>query len=342
MTEEQFYEKRLITVTFTVIAIFFMGVVGYRVIEGWPFLDAIYMTVITLATIGYGETRPLSNQGRVFTIFLILSGLGIMGYGLGISASFIVEGQFGRLVRQRRMEKRIKQLSEHYIICGGGETGRCVVSEFVKTKQPFVLIDLNKDNIIDIQQTYNDDFCYIVGDATKDAVLTAAGIECARGLISTLNSDKDNLFVVLTARSLNEELRIVSRVIEPASERKLITAGANNVVSPNIIGGLRMASLMIRPAVVSFLDLMIRQQNATLRIEEVELPPETDMDGKTIASSKIFTKTGLLIIAMKKGLGYVYNPPPETGLQTGDVLIVIGDVDQINSLKKLVKPSSLL
>jgi voltage-gated potassium channel len=340
MSEERFYISRLRTAMIAVIVIFLLGVIGYHLIEGWSFLDALYMTVITLATIGYGEVHPLSNGGRLFTIGLILSGLGIMGYGLGITATFIVEGQLGLLIRRRRMEKAIEKLSDHFIICGAGETARCVVGEFLKTKVPFVVIESDPGRLEAVKEI--DDICYIPGDATKDATLLAAGIKRAHGLISALHSDKDNLFVVLTARALNSNLRIVSRVVEAESEHKLLIAGADSVVSPNFVGGLRMASIMIRPAVVSFLDVMMRQDNMTLRLEEVELFDEAKAVGGTLRDSNITRETGLIVIAMKlKEDGkYVYNPKPDTILRGGDTLIVMGDVEQVRKLRRMVGPTA--
>ncbi len=335
--EEEYYERKLLSVGISVVFISLMGICGYMLIEGWTLLDAVYMTVITLATIGYGETNPLSPEGRIFTIFLILSGLGIIGYGLSIFAAFIVEGQLGRLIRRRKMEQRLRGLSGHYIICGAGETGRCIAEEFAKTRQPFVVIEKRRDSI---EKIGFKDLCYILGDATRDAVLQQAGIERACGLVSTLDSDRDNLFVVLTARSLNSSLRIVSRVVEAESERKLITAGANSVVSPNQIGGLRMASVLLRPTVVSFLDVMMRREDMTLRIEEVSLPPDSPLVGRTLAQSEIRTKTGLIVIAIMKQAehSYIYNPVFNTILEAGDVLIVMGDTSQINNLRTLVSP----
>lgn len=332
--EEEYYERKLLSVGISVVFISLMGVCGYMWIEGWTLLDAAYMTVITLATIGYGETNPLSPEGRIFTIVLILTGLGIIGYGLSIFAAFIVEGQLGRLIRRRRMEQRLRSLSGHYIICGAGETGRCIAEEFNKTQQPFVVIERRKDCI---EKINSKNLCYILGDATRDAVLQQAGIERACGLVSTLDSDRDNLFVVLTARSLNSSLRIVSRVVEAESERKLLTAGANSVVSPNRIGGLRMASVLLRPTVVSFLDVMMRREDLTLRIEEVTLLPDSPLVNKTLAQSEIRSKTGLIVIAILKQTGhhYIYNPVFNTMLEAGDVLIVMGDTAQVNRLREL-------
>ncbi|MEW6730596.1 MAG: potassium channel protein [Acidobacteriota bacterium] len=341
MREEHFYQTRLVTATILTIAVFCIGVLGYHLIEGWNLLDSLYMTVITLATIGYGEIHPLSSYGRIFTIMLILSGLGIMGYGLGITATFIVEGELGRLIRRRRMEKKIEKLENHFIVCGIGETGRSVVHEFIKTKTPFVIIESDSHRLDQLREDY--DFSFVVGDATKDATLLAAGIERAQGLVSALHNDKDNLFVVLTARALNSRLRIVARVVDVESERKMIAAGANNVVSPNMIGGMRMASIMIRPAVVSFLDIMLSQQDITLRLEEVRLPSGSKLIGHSLRDADIGRQTGLIVVAIKKHAGqYVYNPRSDTPLEVDDTLIVMGDVEKVRELHKIVGSATTL
>ncbi len=333
--DESFYKKRVITAITLVFAVLFIGVMGYHLIERWNFLDSLYMTVITLATIGYGETHPLSTNGRIFTIFLIFSGISIIGYSLSVIASFIIEGELAGIIGRRRMQKEMEKLSNHYILCGAGETGRCIAEEFARTKTPFVVIELNPNKMENIGSLGAP---FIVGDATKDAVLLSAGIKRAQGLVSSLHNDKDNVFVVLTARGLNKNLRIVSRVIEQESEHKLRIAGADTVVSPNAIGGLRMASVLIRPTVVGFLDLMMREQN-TIRIEEIKLSKDTSMIGKSLKFSDIGHKTGLIVIAIKrfKSDNYIYNPKPETLFEPEDILVVMGDITQVQALRKLVK-----
>lgn len=332
--DENFYKKRVLTAIVLVVGVLIVGVLGYHLIEGWNFLDSIYMTVITLASVGYGETHPLTTKGRVFTMFLIFSGFGIIGYGLSVIFTFIIEGELAGLIGRRRMQKEMEKLSNHYILCGAGETGRCIAIEFAKTKTPFVVIDLNPHKIENVS---NLGAPFIVGDATKDAVLLSAGIKRAQGLVSSLHSDKDNVFVVLTARGLNKDLRIVSRVVEQESEHKLRIAGADTIVSPNAIGGLRMASVMLRPTVVGFLDLMMRDQG-TIRIEEIKLTKNTSILGKSVQSSDIGRKTGLIVIAIKrlKSDKYIYNPKPDTLFELDDTLVVMGDVNQVQALRKLV------
>jgi voltage-gated potassium channel len=329
------YRRKMLTALILVLIVTCGGILGYTTLEGWPLLDAIYMTVITLATVGYGETHPLSAQGRIFTIGLILSGIGIIGYGMSVFAAFIVDGELGRLMKGRKMQKQIQKLSNHFIICGAGDTGRWIVEEFLKTKTPCVVIERDHTTLEMLKS--QGIIQYIEGDATKDAVLLEAGIERAKGLVSALSTDKDNVFVVLTARALNPHLKIVSRVVEEESEKKLLAAGAHHVVSPNFIGGLRMASLLIRPAVVDFLDTMLREGDGTLRLEEIEVPPHSSLSGKTLGEAQIPQKTGLIVIAIKNQQEgkYTYNPQPSTLIQKGNILIVMGEPEQVDKLKKL-------
>jgi voltage-gated potassium channel len=334
LTDERVYRKRVLTAVILVIGILVFGVLGYEFIEGWNFLDSLYMTVITITTIGYGETHQLSTHGRIFTIFLILGGISIIGYGFSVIASFIIEGELAGLIGRRRMQKALEKLSNHYILCGLGETGRIIATEFVQTKTPFVVIELNTSKI-ELAKELGVPF--IIGDATKDSNLLAAGIKRAHGLISSLHSDKDNVFVVLTARALNKDLRIVSRAVEQESEHKLKIAGADNIVSPNYIGGLRMASVMIRPTVVGFLDVMMRDP-ATIRIEGISIPKNSSLIGKTLQHSNISSKTGLIVIAIKRvdNENYLYNPKLDTKIEAEDSLVVMGDVTQVKSLRSLV------
>src|SRR5262249_31534372 len=233
-----------------------IGTLGYHFLEGWSLLDALFMTVITMATVGYGEIHPLSQNGRIFTIFLILGSVATVGYAVSVIGAFIIEGELYQAIRGRRMDRRITSLRDHIIICGGGHVGKYVVQECFKTRTPFVLIEQDQDALQDVGEV--GDLLHLQADATEDETLRLAGIDRARGLVATLGDDKDNVFIVLTARALNPKLRIVGRVIEEKNAEKLRKAGADEVVSTNAIGGLRIASVMLRPAVVTFLDEMLR------------------------------------------------------------------------------------
>lgn len=310
------------------------GTLGYHRLEGWPLLDGLYMTVITMTTVGYGEIRPLSETGRIFTIFLSLVSIGIGGYAISAIAAFIVEGDLQRIVRGHRMDKQIAQLDNHIILCGVGRVGKQVAAEFHKTRTPFVVIEQDPDEIEQLQHL--GDILYLQGDATKDETLRLAGIERAKGVVIALADDKDNAFVALTARSLNPNLRIVARLAEEENAEKLRRVGANAIVSPNAIGGLRMASLVIRPAVVTFLDEMLNVPGQTLRMEEVQIEEASVLVGQTLREADIGRQTGLLVVAIRSGEGrYQFNPGAQTRLQGGDVLIVMGTPEQLAALQQI-------
>lgn len=328
--------RRLIFVAVALASIFAAGTVGYVLLEGWPWDDAFYMTVITLSSVGFQEVHPLSPTGRMFTAALILLGMGTLFYGLSTATAFIIEGDLKNLLGRRKMERGIGRLHDHIILCGAGKTGKHIIEELVKTETPFVIIERDLAHIAALER--HGEILYIQGDSTETETLVKARIELARGLITTLPSDKDNLFVILTARELNPRLRIVSRVIDEESRHKLTKAGADAIVSTNLIGGLRMASEMIRPQVVSFLDAMLRETDQVIRVEEVAVPPDSPLVGQTIESTRIYERVGLLVIAIKSGTSgrYVFNPPPDFALQPADILFTCGNRDQVQALGRLV------
>ncbi|NDJ77824.1 MAG: potassium channel protein [Chloroflexi bacterium] len=310
------------------------GTVGYTLLEGWNVLDSLYMTIITMTTVGYGEISPLSEGGRVFTIALIITSIGLAGYAVSTLAAFVVEGEFYRIIRERRMDQRITHLSEHVIVCGGGRTGKYIVEEFHRTRTLFVLIEQSLDVIEHVQQQIGD-FPYLVADATDDDTLRLAGIDRARGLVAALGEDKDNVFIVLSARALNARLRIIARVNDEDNMSKLHKAGANELVSPNAIGGLRMASIMLRPVVVAFLDEMLRVSDQPLRIEEVHVDKVPNLIGKTLVDADIGRRTGMLVMAVRNRDGrHQFNPGARTVLQQGDILIVVGTPEQLEALHR--------
>ncbi|MDM8521069.1 NAD-binding protein [Anaerolineales bacterium HSG6] len=294
-------------------------------------IDALYLTIITMTTIGYGDIAPLTSEGRAFTILLSLVAVGISTYAISALASFLVEGDLNELLWGRRMNKDISKLHNHIILCGGGRIGLQIAAEFYKTNTPFVIVEKNTKVLEDFLRL--GDVLYVDGDATKDEVLMAAGLHRAKGLITTLSDDKDNAFVVLTARSLNLDpaFRIIARLSDEDNREKLKKVGATEIVSPQAIGGLRMASVMIRPSVVSFLDGMLRAEQLTgqtLRLEEITLD-ELEVPGligkKSLSIIDVGRHTQLLVVAIKARNGdYQYKPGGNTALQEGDVLIVLG------------------
>ena len=312
-----------------------VGTLGYVILEGWPVLDAVYMTVITIGSVGYAEVHPLSTNGRIFTMGLIVAGLGVMGYGLSTVTAFLVEGELTDALRKRRMERKIASLRDHVILVGGGETGKHIVLEFAKTEIPFVLIERETARVASLER--GGSLLSILGDATDSAVLERARIGDARGLITTIPSDKDNLFVILCARELNPTIRIISRLTDEQSRSKFIRAGADVVVSENLIGGLRMASEMLRPHVVSFLDAMLRETGSVVRVEEIQIPAESPWIGKTLAEAQIRERVGVVIFGLRETASgrYLFNPNPSARLGAGDVLIGCADRDQLATLRRL-------
>jgi voltage-gated potassium channel len=315
--------------------ILLVGVLGYHLIEGWPFFDALYMTVITLATVGYGETHPLSTAGRAFTLLLILGGMGIILYGLTEITTFIVEGEMSGILRRRRMNRTINKLSNHYILCGWGNTGYYVLEELLRTRRPAVVVE--KD-LAKVNKLAEKGVLVVEGDATNDASLVSAGIKRAEGLITTLPTDRDNLFVVITARGLNPTLRTIAKIDEVSSRDKFLRSGASAAISSDFIGGLRMVSEMVRPETTNFLDSMLRDSSA-LRVEDVQLGARSRFANKPLGSCDVFTKAGVLVLSVKQGAAFRFNPPPSTVLNAGDTLVVIGSPEQLQTVRSALHHS---
>lgn len=315
------------------------GILGYSTIEGWPLLDSLYMTVITLSSVGFMEVHPLSGSGRIFTMMLILCGSGVLIYGISVITAFVVEGELTDVIRRKNMDKKIAGLKAHYIICGADQTGRYIMDELGKTKKDFIVIEKDPDKIKALMK--NDVLC-VEGDATHDAVLQRAGIQRAKGFITALRSDAENIFVVITAKRLNPSLRVISRAIEEESEQKIRLAGADSVVMPSYIGGLRMASEMIRPSVVSFLDIMLRSKDATIRVEEIDVPKGSSLTGLDLGDAGILEMEGVSVVALrdKAKNTYVFNPPRNTVLTENHQLIVMGDIDMISKINDMALTGS--
>ena len=301
------HTERLKQVIALLLAVMLGGTIGYHLIEGWSFFDAFYMTTITLATVGYGETHELSVPGRVFTIFLIFGGMGIILYGVTEMTAFIVEGEMTGLLRRRRLTNEIAKLSGHYIICGAGRTGLNVLEELRRTSRKAVAIDTDADVI---RKLWQQNVFALEGDATQDAILQSAGIERAEGLCTALRNERDNLFVVITARGLNPKLRIISSIQDPNSREKFLRSGANGTVNAHFIGGLRLASELMRPDTVSFLDLMLRDRSH-MRFDDLRLASHSRFVGKTVADCDVILRgAGLLPCAVRKSTGPHLQPTP--------------------------------
>lgn len=315
------------------------GTIGFLQFPGWGLSDAAYMTVITLTAVGYEEVRPLTDAGRLLTGGLLVGGITTMGLYFGLIASTIVEMDLGNVFRLRKTMKKIRDLEDHIIVCGAGRTGRRAISELTKAGEECVAVELDPDHAELVREKYPDALI-LEDDATRDETLAAAGIERARGLITALDADTDNLFVTLSARDANPDLTIVARAHEGESVRKIRTAGADHVISPNVTGGTRMASMLLRPRIVSFLDVVTGAEGMALRLEEVTVPTGAELADHSLAEARIPQKTGLIVIALRHeddGEGeLVYNPGPEERIRPGDVLIVLGRSEQVDRLRDVV------
>lgn len=317
-----------------IIMVFITGVVGFHFLYDYTWIDALYMTIITVSTVGYGEVQPMGAYGKIFTSVFIISGLFIFGFGLStITEHILNKNNIGNLKRNK-MKKKIDSFKDHVIVCGYGQNGKEAVQKLIDYRKDFVIIDRNEEILHGIE---DDQLNYIVGNATEDEVLITAGIERASTLICALPRDADNLFIVLSARQLKNDLKIISRATEENSYKKLKLAGADNVIMPDRIGGSHMASLVVVPDLVEFLDnLSVSGRHDSINVEQIPFS-KVCSDGleKTIAETDIRKKTGCSIIGYKSPSGsYVVNPEPSLKLEKESKLIMIGRPDQIESLKK--------
>jgi voltage-gated potassium channel len=314
----------------TVIA---FGTLGYAMIEDWQAFDALYMTIITLATVGFREVHELSPEGKIFTIVLIISGTGIIAYTLSSLIQFTLEGQLRKILGRKKLESRIGKLRDHYIICGYGRIGHLICREFQSRPTPFVIVEQNPNHI---ERLEREGYMYVEGDATDDETLQAAGIEHAKGLITAVTSDTDNVYITLTARGLNPKLFILARAGEEGAEKKLMRAGASKVISPYTIGASRMAQAILRPSVVDFIELATASEHLALQIEEIRIAADSVLAGKNLIDSGIRQSMGIIIVGIKESDGKMtFNPPPEKNIEPNSVLIILGERPAISQLEKI-------
>lgn len=333
--------RRIAVAGAVLFSLYAIGTCGYFLIAGGSAtpLDALYMTVTTLGSVGFGEITPgaSSPAGRVFTIGLILSGMVTLVFVTTSLTAFFVEGDMSRLLEKRKMDKLIAKLKDHYIVCGSGSTGVHIIAELVATQRPVIFIENNPERITHAlsQIPRSSEVPYLLGDATDDLLLRRAGIDKAKGLAAALANDKDNLFITIAARQMNANLRIIARATEQSSMEKLRRAGAQSVISPNMIGGMRMVSEMVRPSVVSFLDLMLRDKDKNMRIEEVTIGPTTALFGRSLGETHLRDEFEVSVLAVKESAEapFVYNPPSKTPLSQGMVLVVLGHADGVAKLR---------
>ncbi|MBM4446741.1 MAG: potassium channel protein [Chloroflexi bacterium] len=318
--------------------VIFAGTIGYRTIEGWSFMDSLYMTITTITTVGYTEVHPLSTAGRIFSIILILTGVGTAFYILTTLVQYMLEGEFGIRIGRRRMEAKIRRLNNHFILCGYGRVGQAIANILKQQEAKFVVIERDREAVNRAQQA---GYLTIHGDATKDESLRQARIDSARGIIIALGDDADIIYTTLAAQELNATLPIVARANNEDAERKLQQAGAHRVVAPEIIGGARMARLALRPQAVEFIETVLFGREKQLLVEEIETGEESPLVGSTIKEIEE-RFPGVRILALKKRDGaLVPNPSPNTTVTQASSLTAFGTIEQLRAIEGCCQPSKV-
>jgi voltage-gated potassium channel len=318
------------------LSVWLLGTIGYVLIDNYSWFDAFYMTIITVATVGYGEVAPLSQSGKLFTAFLIITSFGTFAYAVSSITKFVIDGEFNEFFKNRKLNATIDKISDHVIICGYGRNGRQAAQVLKKHNKRFVVIE----NSATLTSTLNHKFSELVitGDSTQDEVLIKAGILRARAIITTLPVDADNLFIVLSARNLNKNLTIISRASEDNSDTKLKIAGANNVIMPDKVGGAHMASLVMKPDVMEFIDHITAEGGDNISLEEISFERIPDeLKNKTLKDLEIRNRSGANIIGYKTAKGeYIINPSADTLIIADSKLFVLGTQEQISALKQIL------
>jgi len=317
------------------VVVLLVGTAGFHFIEHWPWFDGFYMVVTTLTTIGYQEVHPLSHAGRVFNVFVILTGVSLAFLAIGALTQALLEFELNSFFGRRKMEREIDRLTGHYIICGAGRVGRSAARELGRKPVPFLIIENNEAKAA----RYATEWLMLVGDATKEPVLKEGHIERAQGLVAATTTDATNLYIILTARALNPKLKIIARASEEDAEKHLLTAGADAIVSPYLFAGQRIAQTFLRPNVVSFLDTATTHLGVDLEIGEISVRPDSTFAGKTIESSRIRQDRGVIILAIKRREGMRFNPSPDDRIEPGDYLIAMGEPGQLRQLEQMAAPS---
>jgi len=325
--------QRLLWGLYALIIIVAIGIIGYMVIEGWSFLDAIYMTIISITTAGYKEVHPMGVCGQVFTMFLLVVGVGAALYTFTAVAAYMIEGRLGITLGRRRMKTGIANLKEHFILCGYGQVGQGIGHIFRQENTPFVIIEKDDRGIVNAER---DGCLYIKGDATDDEILKEAGIERARGLIIAVGNDADSTYITLSARALRPDLFIEARASSGEAEAKLKRAGADRVIDPHSIGAQRMAMLALRPAVVDFIDTMVRRRGTEvqLELENIIIDSKSSLAGLTIKQIRQCSEANVLAINKTNGK-LVANPSADMAVEPGDRLIIMGTREQLAAMEKV-------
>jgi voltage-gated potassium channel len=323
--------RRLVLAVAALVAVMVVGTVGYLIL-GFSALDAVYQTVTTVTTVGFREVEPFSTAGKVFTIVIIVVGVGTALYTFSVIIETVLEDRLPEVFGRRRMERRIRGMNDHVIVCGWGRVGRAIARELTESRADAVIIDSDPERLRDVSGAA------LLGDATDDAVLEKAGVRQACALVAALSTDAGNLFVTISARALKPDLFIVARVRLEDNEEKLRRAGADRVVNPQSIGGARMAAFVLQPHVTEFLDVVMHDRDIEFRLEEVGVPEGSPIAGSSIREAHVRDRTGALVLALRDREGtFTTNPPPETVIRAGQVMIAIGTPGDLDKLEALIE-----
>jgi len=322
--------RRLLPAMLILLAVAATGIAGYMVVEKWNVLDAVYMVAITLLTVGFEEVHPLSPAGRIFTMIIAVAGVGTAVYAAGRAVEIIVEGEMSGYQKRKRMDRKASEMKDHYIVCGFGRVGHQVAQVFESAKVPFIVVDGKPETALELEPR---DVPHILGDVTSDETLAKAGIRAAKGLVACSDSDVANVYVTLSARALNPSLHIVARAGIRDTEKKLFIAGANRVISPYYISGIRMAALATRPVTCDFLDLITHGGQLEFSLYEMAVTENSAFAGKSLEESDIRRVTGAVVLAIRRADGsFDLQPKASSQINTGDVMIVLGTQDQIEKM----------
>ena len=325
--------KRVVELSGLLVAVLLSGTVGYRLVMGWDWLDALYMTAITITTVGFQEVHRLDAAGRVLTILIMLTSAGVFAYALTTLATIVLDARFGSLLWRRSMERRIETLSDHYLICGYGRTGRAVAAQLTRGVHPFVVIEQQPEKLEVLREQ---GYLFVEGDATEDECLQRARIDHARGLVAALGGDAENVYLVLSARQIKPDLNIVAWATTQESERKVLRAGADHAMSPYLQGGRRMAALLTAPHALEFLDRVMGGSD-DIRLGEVPVRHGSPLDGHSMKDAGIRRDLGVIMIGIRRANGELrFNPPADETLHEGDILIGIGSPEQLEKLRQMV------